>query len=792
MRGLDGAPPDRNARELVGVVQKIVWMAPSGEAVIAKLCSGEVVKGALAEIDGATDGSGDGLAVGIAYRFLGRWDSHPKYGHQFAFSTYVKDTPHTRAGVVKYLMDEAPNVGRRRADQLWEAFGPEAVAVLRSDPGRVVAAGILTEAAAQEASEALAGAAALERTKIDLFSLFAGRGFPGKLIQSCIDEWGARAAASIRRDAFTLLTKDMPGCGFRRSDRLYIDLGGRPDRLKRQMLCAWNALREDGTGDTWVRRGAAVEAIQRQCAGAAIDPDRAIMLGLRSGWLARRETPAGVFWLAEWGQAEAERRVADNVRRLLGSAVLRWPTLPEPAAPPALTDHQRDKAAVALSRPLGILAGTPGTGKTFAAAAIIREVVGRYGTGNVAVVAPTGKAAVRCTAAMNRYGLDVAATTIHRRLEIGRGGRDGKGWEFKRNRDNPLPQRFVVVDEVSMLDTSLAASLLEACADGTHVLLVGDPYQLPPVGHGAPLRDLIAAGVPCGELEEIRRNSGTIVEACAEIKRGKRFQTVERFDPDAGHNLRHVELIEPAACVEALRALLRQFRASRKFDPIWDVQILTALNIKSDLARVPLNKMLQAELNPDGKSVEPNPFRLGDKIICLKNSWMQGVELKTTRAAGDAPADPDSYVDAYSSSNGHAEPLQHFLANGDVGKVMAVGAKVTVASFPLPDRLIRIPMRKVEEDREAGEDGAEVKGAGSDFALAYAITVHKAQGSEWPVAVVMIDRQAGRVACREHHYTAISRAQRLCVLIGPRAVADQQCRVMSLPRRKTFLKELLA
>src|SRR5262249_12119937 len=168
----------------------------------------------------------------------------------------VKDTPHGHAGVVKYLMDEAPNVGRRRADQLWDAFGPEAVAVLRSDPRRVVPAGILTESAAREASEALAGAAALERTKIDLVGPFAGRGFPGKLIQACIDEWGARAAESIRRDPFTLLTKDMPGCGFKRCDRLYIDLGGRPDRLKRQMLCAWNALREDGTGDTWIRKGA--------------------------------------------------------------------------------------------------------------------------------------------------------------------------------------------------------------------------------------------------------------------------------------------------------------------------------------------------------------------------------------------------------------------------------------------------------------------------------------------------------------------------------------------------------
>jgi exodeoxyribonuclease V alpha subunit len=318
-RSLNGSPPDRNVRELVGTVRKIVWMSPAGEAVIARLCSGEVVRGSLAEVNGTSNGGGaGGLTVGVAYRFLGSWSSHPKYGDQFVFTTFVRDTPSGHTGVTKYLTEVAPGVGQRRADLLWSLFGSEAVAVLRSDPGRVVAAGILTEATAQEASEALAAAAALERTKIDLFTLFAGHGFPGRLIQACIDEWGARAAATVRRDPFTLLVNELPGCGFKRTDRLYIDLGFPPDRLKRQTLCCWHALREDTAGHTWLRKGAAVEAVERLCAGKGVNPERAIELGLRSGWLAQRESPAGVVWLAEWGKAEAERRVADSVRRLLG------------------------------------------------------------------------------------------------------------------------------------------------------------------------------------------------------------------------------------------------------------------------------------------------------------------------------------------------------------------------------------------------------------------------------------------------------------------------------------------
>ena len=569
------------------------------------------------------------------------------------------------------------------------------------------------------------------------------------------------------------------------------------------MLCAWNSLREDTTGHTWHRQGAAVEAIQRSVVGARVNPEAAIELGLRGGWLDRREDPpsSGYYYLAESEKARAERRLADSVRRLLRSCTVMWPAVPDPATSPVPshgmsprpTEHQRERATQALSRPLGVLSGTPGTGKTFLAAAVIRLVVDQFGRDAVAVCAPTGKAAVRVTAAMQRYGLRITATTIHRLLEIGRNGRDGKGWGFLRNAANPLEQRFLFVDEASMLDCSLAADLADACADGTHVLLVGDPYQLPPVGHGAPLRDLLAAGVPNGELTEIRRNAGMIVQACRSIKEGKKFETCDKFDPEAGANLRHIETPadQPGAAVEVLRQVLRRFKASGKFDPIWDVQVLTPLNAKTPVSRVELNRMLQGELNPAGATAEPNPFRIHDKIICLKNSWMQKVELKTTRRDGSSPADPANYIDVQATI---MEPKDVFLANGDVGRVLAVAPRQTVARFSDPDRLVRIPMGKVkegDEERWNEGEGAESKGTGCDFALAYAVTYHKSQGSEWPVVILMADKNAGMVACRELWYTGVSRASKLAILIGPRQVVDRQCKVVSLPRRKTFLKELL-
>lgn len=783
MRQLEGRPvaADRNARELVGQVAAVLWSSPEDGAVIAKLSSGFVVKGTADE---------DELQSGVTYRFLGRWDTHHKHGDQFKFETYVKDTPHSRAGVIKYLMDEAPNVGRKRAEQLWEAFEGQAVEVLRTEPAQVVQAGILTEHQATEASIALAAAARLEKTKIDLFGLFAGRGFPGSLLQACIDEWGARAADRVRRDPFTLLINDMPGAGFKRCDRLYLDLGYKKDRLKRQMLCAWSALREDTNGHTWHRINTAVEAIQRNVTGAGLDPVAAIKLGVRGGWLKTRRDPPQILWITEAHKALAEQRLADRIRALQSMPNCYWPREIAPLVRPdgeviELSPHQLENVYGLATKPVCILAGTPGTGKTFTAAALIRQVVGAHGMYAVAVCAPTGKAAVRCTAAMHGYGLGVEATTIHRLLGVSRSGRDGKGWGFLHNKDNPLPFRFVIVDESSMLDTSLASSLFEACCDGTHVLLVGDPYQLPPVGHGAPLRDLIAAGVPCGELSEIRRNAGKIVEACAAIKSGRRFETSDRYDPETGDNLRHMETAEPAEAVETLRGILRQFSASGKFDPIWDVQVLVAVNEKSELSRVALNKLLQGELNPAGRQEKGNPFKVGDKVICLKNSWMQLVEF-------DGPQVEDAADYTVVRGDGDGEVVEVFLANGEIGRVLAVGPKLTIARFESPDRTVKIPMGKIRpEDREEGQDGTEIKGAGNDFSLAYAITGHKSQGSEWPCVIVMADKGAGFVACREWNYTAISRASRLCVLIGPRAVVDRQCKRVSLTRRKTFLKELL-
>jgi exodeoxyribonuclease V alpha subunit len=772
--------------ELIGCVDRIVFFDPESGATIAALRSGETVRG---QVDDAE------LERGVAYRFLGHWVEHFKYGKQFQFGTCLIHSAGGRTGILRYLKQVAPHVGHITAVKLYQVWGPECVEVLRLSPEKVAAHPdqILSAEHAQEASIALQREAGLERTKIDLWSLFDGRGFPRTLLRACIMRWGAKAAEVVRRNPYRLLVESMPGCGFKRTDKLYLDLGYDPLALKRQMLAAWHALHEAREGNTWMSRGIAVRAV-REVAAAAPRPDQAITFGLRAGWLAVRED-SGKGWITEANKARNELELAARVRRLRAWPDVGWPAPDE--LDPQLSAHQREQLARVLGSPVGLLTGTPGTGKTFSAAAVIRATVARHGRGSVAVAAPTGKAAVRITAAMRRHGIDLDSTTIHRLLEIGRNGHDGRGWGFLKNADNPLLEQFLVIDEASMLDTDLAAALFAATEINTHVLLVGDPYQLPPVGHGAPLRDMIAAGVPCAELTEIQRNAGLIVRGCAAIKDGKRFETSEKFDPAAGLNLRHMEANSPEEAIAVLRTVLERFKVSGRVDPVWGVQVLTPMNEKSPVSRVALNQLLQGCLNPPTATDRPSEqaFRVNDKTICLRNCWVGGVRRRPGRESPDAVRCVKSYEP--DSDPATLQPRQVFVANGDQGRVVAAESSQMIVEFLDPARLVRIPLKVSKEERQEAATVAESRGDGNkdggagDFGLAYAITGHKSQGSEWPCVIVLIDEAAGFVAGREWTYTAISRARTLCILIGKRSVIERQCKRVSLVRRKTFLKELL-
>lgn len=715
------------------------------------------------------------LRHSMVYRFYGHTFTHAKYGEQFVFAAFAVETPVSEDATIAYLQ-QCDGIGPKMAQTLWDTFSGDAIRTLREEPQKAMEfIPKLKENVAIPASEFLKKFAAVERAKVDCLSLLSGRGFPRKTVDNVIQRWGSAAAERLRSNPYLLMA--FRGCGFLKTDKMYLDVGLPPGKLKRQALCAWHAIARDSEGHTWHPLGFAQGAIARRISGGQLNAERATELAVRGKLLARREH-LGAPWITEDKKARAEERCAIALDEAAAEQPA-WPSLDVLVGDDVeqgLSPHQLGELSKSLSGVIGLLTGSPGTGKTYTAAAVIREIIRQCGDSAVAMAAPTGKAAVRLTEAMQANGISVPAVTIHRLLVV---QASSDGWSFKHCGDLPLPYSFVFIDEASMLDTSLMAALLEARAPGTHYLFLGDPNQLAPVGHGAPLRDMIAAGVPCGELTEIRRNSGRIVEACAAIREQRRFIPSPQLNPETGENLLHVECNTPNLCIQMLTKFLETIRNGNKYDPVWDVQVLCAVNKKSSLGRRALNDLLQGMLNLGGQRAAGNRFRQGDKIINTKNGWFPSLDKEHPEANGDGKV---------------------FVANGEIGEAVIVESSRTICKLQSPDRVVVILQGKQspakedseDEDDKVGKEDIENEdtGTGSTWDLAYAISTHKSQGSEFPVVVTMIDDHAGaqRLCTRNWIYTALSRAKKLCITIGQRRLVDQMCAKDGLKRR-TFLVE---
>lgn len=750
----------------------------------------------------------DELTNYLTYRFYGRWTEYRnkrtgEEEQQFAFQSFVRQQPYDRAGVISYLREAGAGhgLGAARAATLWDHFNSDAVRIMRETPE--VAREVLVRARmAISEEQSLAIAAWLEEEKhieackLELTTLMNGRGFPKTTIREAVREWGNRAAQVIAHNPYILM--NFRGCGFKRTDAMYLDLNRPADALKRQMLCAWYSIAKNTDGHTWFPLKQALDGIRSNVAGTNLNPVKAMKLAKRSKALSFLRTDhkgnlvghGGEIWCAENRKAGNEQRLAKYLAAAMAEPVS-WPVDLTDAK--QLSDHQRERLTQALTGVISILGGSPGTGKTFTAAELIGLLVKAVGIEQIAVAAPTGKAAVRLTEALESYGLSLRARTIHSLLGVRTANKGG--WGFEHGEESPLPYKFLIIDESSMVDCDLAASLLAARAKGCHILFIGDVNQLPPVGHGAPLRDMIAASLPYGELREIRRNSGAIVEACAAIRDGKAFRTCQTIDIDAGENLRLIQVGKPDEQIEKMLAAIKVARGSG-FDPVWDCQVLVPVNAKSPLARKKLNDILQRELN-SRPGVTGSPFKVGDKIVNTKNGWFQ-------------PFDPAALEDQTDNEAGELQINDRgevYVANGELAEVVQVMEKLTVARLSNPTRLVKIPRGKSGGDNggdDAGESTGDSSGGesgqddkapttGCSWDLGYALSVHKSQGSEWPVVIVMVDEYAGAkmVCSREWTYTAISRAKKLCLAIGKLTVMQAACRKVALGKRKTFLKELI-
>lgn len=824
---------DRTSTEYVGQITRVYWSNQTDDYLIAGLKGRfkESVKGPC---------SSRYLKPGITYRFMGKWVEELRFGWTFAFTSLVADTPTDASGVELYLQEFCAGIGPAKAALLVKHFGADkAIETLREDPYAVADAKIITIDQALAASEHLSSMQGREKVTAELFGLLRGKGFGKDSIDQCIQKWGLKAPQMIKKNPFILLTSGIARAGFRRCDRLWIEYGLPKSALKRQLFAGLNRITEEQNGHVWH----SVES-WNQCVESSImfetSPEKAMKLGLKSKLIREITDGEGNRWVGAAEHVNDENVIAQHLARLM-SGVAEWPVEFQVSVEDGdglPSKHQIDNLLVSLSAPVGLYCGGPGTGKSFTTSFLLKALLEKHSEAEIAVCAPTGIAAVRITQYMEGRGLNIRATTIHKLLKVTTSG--SGGWKFSHNEFQPLPHKFLIVDEVSMKNASLMASFLSACRDGAHVLFVGDTGQLPPVGVGCPMRDMIRSGVvPAAELSEVRRNSGLIAKTCEDIKRGRSFELPSKLDLENKDFPVNLILCETSSNQDSLEEILHLFEQRiTRYDRIWECQVVCARNKHGAVSRVGLNKELQALLNPTGKTGNKN-FRVGDKIICLKNQTLKPV-IKRMGPTDD----PKSYVEAAnaggnvvtsgqaggqagtmsdSMSNpgivviGGNEPI--YLANGEIGRVVASGEKQIIGKFG--NFLFRIgtnfydenpadeakdeEQEEAENDQESdsnlrkskkgmddnkasgGSGGGGASAAGFD--LAYAITTHKSQGSQFRCVVFVVDDGAGFIASRELVRTGISRATELCIVVGKDSELRKQVRKTAVDIRKTFLAE---
>ena len=717
------------------------------------------------------------LSDNVTYRFYGHNRNHPKYGTQFNFNSFVEEQPADEDSIIAYLetcrKPERGSITRRVALALFEAFGVSAIERLKTDPVGAAATVKQWDAAkAALAAQYLTAQQGTQRCKLDLITLLNGRGFPKKTIDRAIKLWGAAAAKVVKSDPYKLT--ELAGIGFKGADKLYCDLARQAAQtdeeyqialsaIHRQGLCAAYAVSSESrqSGSTWLAVGFAKAAVLANVSRIHATPDKAIDWAISEGKLVVRD---GFVAVARMALHELE--IAEFIT---GSEPGNdWPSIDliESMAPTdkPLSDHQIGAILIATNHDrVGCLQGSPGVGKTFCVASIVKAVIQRFGRDSIAVCAPTGKAAVRVAQSMLANGVDLPASTIHRLLQVE--GEGGDGWSFHFNEQNPLPFRFLIIDESSMIDVDLLASLLRACTPSTHILFVGDTGQLAPVGHGRPFFDLQQV-IPTGKLTEIRRNSGRIVKACAEIRDRNSITFSEKLDIDGGENLILIQCSDedqPQILEQLIAKIDAQQIGPRKLSLIDDLQVLTGKNDGSPVARKPLNKMLQQVLNPDGDRIQGNPFRVNDKIVDLKNGRYPDVEDQNE---------------------------EHFVANGELAKAKDIKPGRMVVEVQDPKRQILICHAPVQEN-ENGIDDSEntTKGAVGDWDLGYCLSTHRSQGSQWPFVIVMADSKGAMVQSRQWLFTAISRAEIATFVIGQKQVVNAMLKRDGISGRKTFLVE---
>lgn len=703
------------AVSIEGVVERIVYESPETGFFVARLReegNPELV---------TFVGNLMAVSQGETIRIRGQWLDDKKFGRQVRTESYETVLPTSVAGIEKYLGSGLIHgIGPVYAKRLINAFGVETLKVIDKMPHRLENVPGIGRKRAAQIREAWG-----EQKAIQSIMLFLrGHGVGTAQAVKIYKRYGDAAVAVLRENPYRL-AEDISGIGFDGADRIATSLGiagDSPARLEAGLH--YTLKRATAEGHVFLDESGLVEqAAELLKVGAETLGDPLASLVSIAG-VVREDTRLYLneLHVAEEGCDHHLKRIMRAPRDELtiqADNAVKWV---ERSQKIELSVEQKQAMHRAGDAKVLVITGGPGTGKTTLINCLI-AVLEKKGL-SVSLAAPTGRAAKRMEAATGHE-----ASTIHRLLEY-----SPKSGGFTRDEINPLTADLLVIDECSMVDISLMHGLLRAVPGHGRLFLVGDVDQLPSVGPGNVLMDVIASGaIPTVRLETIfRQEAGSgIVSNAHLVNRGKRpeandsdFFIVERKDPEK--------------VLETVIELVTT-RIPKKFglDPLKDIQVLAPMH-RGETGVANLNRALQQTLNPKGTTVPRKSFRLGDKVIQQRNNYE---------------------LDVY---------------NGDIGTVTLVDEEAKELQVQVDDRVVLYSFDDLD-----------------NLALAYAVTVHKSQGSEYPAVVMPIVPQHYMLLQRNVLYTAITRGKQLVVLVGHPKALGMAVRSTDVTRRNTRLAERL-
>ena len=664
---------------------------------------------------------------GTAYRLEGKFHIHPKYGEQFSFSHAEEAVPTTAVGIREFLASGTiKGIGAKTAAAIVDKFGDEALDIIESAPDRLTE----VDGIGRKKAEQIAESYAAHREFADVALEFGELGLTSAQSLRLYLNYGKDAVKLVKENPYRLID-EVRGIGFRKADQIAEAMGvGREDpmRIASGIKAFLNAHANDG--NTYMPRIELVEQVAEFLDVTRELVDEGIAaLAFDGSIMPDRLADVEVIYLYPY--YAAEKKVVANLAAMLTADVKPLMTdlkssmdMTEADSGVRLSENQRDAVTQSVLLPVSVITGGPGTGKT----TIINSLIGVFETSGfeVALAAPTGHAAKRMQQTTGH-----PASTVHRMLEYARDDDSGDMY-FMKNEDDPLDKDVVIVDEASMIDLMLMKGLTDALRPGTRLILVGDADQLPSVGAGNVLRDIIASGmIRTVKLTHIFRQAeeSMIVVNAHRINSGE-YPLTNVKDKDFFFMTRKSEQEMLDLMIDLVTKRLPDYY--KELDPLSDIQVLTPTH-KGTVGTDSLNKALQDAINPAVPGLPEKKtggfiFRQGDKVMQIKNDY--DIELQ--------------YPGGMSAGKG--------VFNGDVGEIISIDND---------DEMITV---RFDDDRFAEYDASML----DELELAYAMTVHKSQGNEFPVIVMPITRFAPMLATRNLLYTAITRGEQAVVLVGSR------------------------